>query len=270
MTDEEKPKKPMPDLKLKEGETPQQRGSQKIMDVLTWLYRFGVSTADIINLVSGQLKPGFAKRLADKGLIVATLTESGQPKYFYTLSQEGHDIAASYAPIPIRYRYFEPYKIKQSKFSHDFCAQRLSLEASKRNGFEVHSQAQIAVRHKAGAKIPDAVWVDKDKQRIAVEVEFTQKSKRDLDQTITAIIRSLEADEYSCYFYFVRADVIATNYTRAMSPGATIDHWEKNPRGAWTFFKENREAVPASLIDRIFFMAADKPFEDPRPLGYGL
>jgi len=149
--------------------------------------------------------------------------------------------------------------------------QKISLDAREKAGFAYQSQAQIALRHAAGAKIPDAVWHDKiGDYKIAVEVEFSQKFGRKLDQTIAAIVDSLQNREYRCYFFFVRHSAISTNYGKAIEPGATYDIWEKNERGAWIFFQENRRVVPTWLIERVFFMDANEPFKDPRQLEFDL
>jgi hypothetical protein len=260
----------MPDLKLEAGESSRARGRKKERDVCSWLYVNGVSTAEIINSVSGQKAPGFAKKMVNKGLLAASKTVSGSPTFFYTLTKSGLDLAMSIAAQPVHYKCMEPHKLSQTIFSHNFCVQKISLEARERYGFSFQSQAQIAVKHSSGVKVPDAVWLDKNGDRIAVEVEFSQKFGRVLDQTIVSIVNSLEKSEYRCYFFFVRSPVIAENYARAMAPGTVYDVWEKNQRGGWMYLEANRKAVPHWLIDRVFFLDANLPFEDPRPLAFDL
>jgi len=142
--------------------------------------------------------------------------------------------------------------------------QRISLQARKTHGFKYQSQPQLALRHLAGAKIPDAVWVDRDQKKIAIEVEWSQKFGRKLDITIDAIIDSLEERRYECYFFFVRSPAITINYSAAMTPGKPLTRWKKTEHGRWIADQENIGLIPPWLLGKIFFLPVTKLFVDPR------
>jgi hypothetical protein len=265
------PARVTPDAKkLLNGQSPHQRGQEKQRIVCRWVYYHGATTADIVNLVSGQKAPGYAKKLVDKGLLVASQTISGSPKFFYTLSKAGLNLASEFSPIPVEYKCLSPSKLSQTLFDHNFAVQKISLSAKESHGFKYLSQAQLALRHEAGAKIPDAVWQDKNGRSIAVEVEFSQKHGRPLDMMIRAMKDSLEKREYSCYFIFARSETVIKNYSKAISKGEVTDFWVKNKNGNWVIEEEKREKVPDWLSEKVFFFNIEKSFVDPRKIDFDL
>jgi hypothetical protein len=265
------PARVTPDAKkLLNGQSPHQRGQEKQRIVCRWVYYHGATTADIVNLVSGQKAPGYAKKLVDKGLLVASQTISGSPKFFYTLSKAGLNLASEFSPIPVEYKCLSPSKLSQTLFDHNFAVQKISLSAKESHGFKYLSQAQLALRHEAGAKIPDAVWQDKNGRSIAVEVEFSQKHGRPLDMMIRAMKDSLEKREYSCYFIFARSETVIKNYLKAISKGEVTDFWVKNKNGNWVIEEEKREKVPDWLSEKVFFFNIEKSFVDPRKIDFDL
>jgi len=265
-TEELKPQlRHTPDAKkLLNGLSPHDRGRQKQQLVCRWLYAHGVSTADIINQVAGQKAPGYAKKLVDKGLLIASRTISGSPQYFYTLSKVGLNLATEFSLELLEYKCLSPSKLSQTLFDHNFAVQRISL-AARAHGFKYRSQAQVALKHAPGAKIPDGVWLDSNNTKIAIEVEFSQKFSRTLDTMIWAIAESLNKNEYSCYFIFARSQAIIKNYSKSIQPGEIIDFWEKNKNGVWVTNEENRRKVPDWLHEKVFFLDIEQPFVDPRP-----
>ncbi|MBU0593901.1 MAG: hypothetical protein KKH74_09215 [Gammaproteobacteria bacterium] len=62
--------------KYLDGQSPNKRSQQKRLRVLDWIYRWGWSSADIINIVSGQATKGYAAKLVQAGLLRETLTSS--------------------------------------------------------------------------------------------------------------------------------------------------------------------------------------------------
>ena len=255
--------------KILNGQSPHDRARQKQQIVCKWVYYHGVSTAEIINQVAGQKAPGYAKKLVEKGLLVASRTISGSPKYFYTLSKAGLNLASEFSIAPIEYKCLSPSKLSQTIFDHNFAVQKISL-AAREYGFKYQTQAQVALKHTLGAKIPDGVLVDKDNNKIAIEVEFSQKFGRTLDMMISAIANSLDKNEYTCYFIFARSQAIIKNYSKAILPGEVIDHWEKNKNGIWVTNEENRRKVPDWLHEKVFFLDIEQPFKDHRPSQHDL
>jgi hypothetical protein len=269
--DSQRPARVTPDAKkLLNGKSPHERGQEKVQIVCRWVYHHGTSTAEIINAVSGQKAPGYAKKLVDKGLLVASQTISGSPKLFYTLSKAGLNLASEFSLTPIDYKCLSPSKLSQTLFDHNFAVQKIYLAARKKHPFKYQSQAQLALKHNVGVKIPDAVWIDKDEKRIAIEVEFSQKHGRQLDMMIHAMKDSLENDEYSCYFIFARSQAVIKNYSNAISRGQVVDYWAKNRNGNWVVDEDRREKVPDWLASRVFFFDIEQPFKDPRDLAFGL
>ncbi|TDK66433.1 hypothetical protein [Sapientia aquatica] len=245
------------------AESPVERHRKKLLRVCKWALCHGVVSAEIIKNVAHQQNNSLPKQMIKKGLLIENKTVSGWPRFFYTLSQAGLDLATSYSPNFIDYnKYLSPQKISQTKFEHDFSVQKLSLLAIQKFGVKYLSQAQMATRHVKGTKIPDALWIHKNIFKIAVEIEYSQKFGRILDETLSAIIQSLVAGEFHYYYFFVRSNVIKTNYIDAMKGGRHIHSYIKNDQNRWVKDTNKLEVIPDWLLDKVFFMQEENLLGD--------
>lgn len=245
------------------GVSPIEQSKIKKRRVCRWCLNHGAMSADLIKSVAGQKSNGLAKQYVNCGLLIETRTKSGTPRFFYTLTQPGEDLANCYASYQMDYnKYRSPLKISQANFDHDFQVQKLSLLAISQFGMKYVSQAQLSIRHTTGVKVPDALWIDANKIKIAIEVEYSQKFGRILDNTISAMIQSLIDHEYDCYYFFVRSTVIQTNYLAAMQGGRELNRYVKNDKNRWVKDLEGARIIPDWFVDRVFFMLADQPLID--------
>lgn len=243
-----------------DGESPRERGAKKQRRVLEWLFRWGYSSADLINRVSGQMKGGYAKGLVKKGLLIETETESGFPKNIYTLSESGLEEASVFSKELYPYKEIDPYKVNQFQIKHYLLAQKVTLDSID-NGIANDYETERMYSQegdKSGIKRPDVVWILKNGDKYAVEVELSAKWDRRLDEFVLGIYKALRSTndapaKYSRFAIATRSQNIIDRYKEALSPGANLKIWHKNSRQHWEV--KEVEKVPDWLIKSIdFFM----------------
>ncbi len=242
------------------GESPHARGEKKRRRVLCWVYRWGYSSAEIIRQVAGQQAKGYASGLVKKGWLVETKTESGLPRYTYTLSETGQQEAERLADDLHRYPEADPYRINQQQIRHYLLAQQATvnaLAAGTISGYRTERMFDEA-GDKSGEKRPDVLWLLPTGQQIGVEIELSAKWDRRLNEFVLGIARALQAasiDQPAQYQRFVvvtDSPSIARRYKAAMQPGVELPIWKKNARAHWEVAKVAQ--VPSWLIDRVDFV----------------
>ena len=241
------------------GESSIQRHKNKTYKVCKWILFHGIVSAEVIKMVAQQKNNSLPKQMVIEGLLFETKTTSGTPKFFYTLTRTGMDFATSFSRDYVDYnKYLSPLKLSQANFQHDLQIQKLSLMAIRKFGIKYLSQSQMMIRQTRGVKVPDGLWLDNSNKKIAIEVEYSQKFGRVLDMTISSILESLREGRYDYYFYFVRSQIIQTNYSEAMKGGKVISKHVKNDKNIWIKDMKNIEIVPDWLSEKVFFLMEDK------------
>lgn len=220
------------------GQSPYERSIQKRQDVLTWVYRWGYASAEIIRQVAGQTAGGYAKKLERHGLLIATKTESGIPRAIFTLTKSGYQEAERFADKLAPYPELDPSRVNQQLIRHNLLAQHITVRELKNGNIHDYLTERFVGLDgdKPGQKRPDVVWIAWDGRRTAVEVELTAKWERRLDEFVLAVGKGLDPKKGPLYAEFVivtDAPAIERRYRAAMAPGSTLTVWEKNERGHW-------------------------------------
>lgn len=245
------------------GESPRARGERKRRRVLNWLYRWGYSSAEIIRQVAGQQAKGYASGLAKKGWLVETKTESGTPRFLYTLSRAGLQEAERLSNDLLRYPEIDPYKINQQQIRHYLIAQQATVNALAGAIADYRTERQIDQSgDQPGQKRPDVVWqLPEGRGKMGVEIELSAKWDRRLNEFIFGIARALQHKtdkpaEYQRFAVVSDSPAIIRRYQAAMEPGADLPIWKKNQRAHWEV--EKVIPVPGWLIERVnFHLLAD-------------
>lgn len=239
------------------GESPRARGERKRRRVLNWVYRWGYSASEIVRQVAGQQAKGYASGLAKKGWFVETKTESGTPRFLYTLSRTGLQEAQRLSNDLLRYPEIDPYKINQQQIRHYLIAQQATgnaLAAGTITDYKTERMFDEA-GDKPGEKRPDVVWLLPNGEKIGVEIELSAKWDRRLNEFVFGIARALQRTtdkaEYQRFAIVTDSPAIARRYEAAMQPGSDLPIWIKNKRGHWQI--EKVIPVPAWLIERVDF-----------------
>lgn len=242
------------------GESPHARGEKKRRRVLSWVYCWGYSSAEILRQVAGQQAKGYASGLVKKGWLVETKTESGMPRFFYTLSQAGQQEAERLAENLHRYPEADPYKVNQQQVRHYLLAQQATINALAAGTICNYKTERMfdGSGDKAGEKRPDILWLLAGGQQIGVEIELSAKWDRRLNEFVLGIARALQAAnidkpaQYQRFAIVTDSLAIARRYEAAMQPGVDLPVWKKNARAHWEVAKVAQ--VPSWLIDRVDFV----------------
>lgn len=234
-----------------DGQSPRARGREKQSNVLEWVYRWGHSTAEILRLVSGQQANGYAKRLTEKGLLRATKTASGTPKFYYTLTESGLQEAERHTLQLNSYLELDPYRVNQQQIRHYRLTQQATITALQ-NGLitDFQTERMTGQADATGKKRPDVTWLLEGGKRWGVEIELSGKWERRQDQFVHEIYTALSQGEYERFCIVTDSPALEVRYRQAFE-SPSIPVWSKNDRGHWE--RINELELPAWLPKRLTF-----------------
>lgn len=230
------------------GSSPRARGQEKLRIALDWIYRWGWSSPQVLDMATSGSRSGLAARLERLKLIKQTKTEAGGsvkaiPVFMLTLTSVGLDEVERLREDLIQYD-LDPYKIDQTKLRHDEIAQRATADALKKGSItDFRTPKELAAKSEKNVKQPDILWIDKSGQRMGIEVELSAKWDRKLDQFVFGCLQSLSEKAQPVQ----KVDVVAVisdskaiikRYKEAFLPGSKIGIWTKNEKGFWSQTKE--------------------------------
>jgi len=177
------------------GTTPRARGLQKTLAALRWVYAWGWSAPEILSRVAGDSARRLSARLEKAGLLAAHPTPSGglygMPQKVMVLTRQGVELIEADLDDSdlLGYPSDGERLVAWHQLRHDLLVQRFTVDrlvSEKISGYL--SPRQFAARSASGVKQPDAVWLQEDGSRLAIEVELTAKRGREFDTTIKAIV----------------------------------------------------------------------------------
>ncbi|BBE51876.1 hypothetical protein OYT1_ch2361 [Ferriphaselus amnicola] len=240
------------------GKSPNELSMASRNLVLNWIYRWGYSTATVIQQLLNRTSAGYASRLSKQGWLIATPTKSGHPKAYFTLSASGLAEAERQASELLRYPEIDPYRVNQSNIRHNLIAQVATLNAINAGlakGYQTERML-ISTDTQPLQKLPDVVLHLSSGLRLAIEVELSAKWERDLDQFVLGIIQSLKIEDgippaFDRFAIVSDSQAILSRYSAAMQPEATLKEWQKNSRNHWESIKS--ETIPDWLIRKVDF-----------------
>lgn len=241
------------------GESPRERGAKKQKRVLDWIYRWGYSSAEIIKRVAGQQMNGYAKGLAKKGLLVESKTESGTPRFIYTLSKTGLEEATRFSEFLLRYPEEDWARINQQQIRHNLLAQAATIHSLDIGSIYDYLTERMYDQDgdKSGIKRPDVVWKHSNDLTSAIEIELSPKWDRRLDEFVYGVYQSLRSPaKYNRYMIVTDSPALITRYKEALSPGKEVKIWKKNSRGHWDV--EKKIENPDWLLKSIDFFLLEK------------
>lgn len=245
--------------------SPRQRGHQKTIWALDWIYRWGWSSPSTIETVGGAIRSGLAARLVRKGLLARTKTEAagairGVPAYILTLTELGLAEIERNRETLLRYE-IDPYRINQSQIRHYQLAQSATANALDSGTIaDYQTERELAEASQSGVKQPDVIWLMPDGSKIGVEVELTAKWDRRLDEFIRACLLAVtdtQAGPAKLDKIAVVSDsqAILKRYRAACAPGAELGIWERDQSRHW--IKTRTGKVPASLEGKMLWQFID-------------
>jgi hypothetical protein len=259
---------------LETGTSPRQRGRDKALNALDWVYRWGWAAPATIDQLNGEKARGLAKRLVDKGLLVATKTQAGfsfehMPAIMLTLSKFGineierHRSALREILEPqkankqsmtmlLEYK-IDPYRINQNNLRHDNIVQLVTLNKWKAGELdEFFTERELKFFSEKGIKQPDAIWKLASGELVYVEVELSSKWDKAFALFIDKTIKTLGTDKPKANLCFILFDAEATKerYQAAFMAGAKYDGWYKDFHDVWKKTSERR-TVPDWITGKV-------------------
>lgn len=180
---------------------PRDIGRAKVIAICLWVYRWGYTSAPIIEALGLSKRTGLAARMVKLGLLIRTRTPSGgffvgEPAFMYTLSADGLRVATNHEQEfePREYQ-LDPHKRSKINFLHDLSCQWFVYELNQTSVVDIQPEAMI--RNKSdGSKQPDCIiyYPVKNIPRYirAIEIEFTKKHGRARDEFIRKIYEGIK------------------------------------------------------------------------------
>jgi hypothetical protein len=249
------------------GRSPRERGDEKEAQALRWVYEWGWSAPSILDALASPKRRGLARRLVAKGLLRAEPTPGGRgvrgcPAEVVMLTPGGVAQVEALMPEPalLAYPEFADRLVRWAQLRHDALVQQWTVRRLLDGTLEGYvTPRQMAGRPTAtGDKIPDAIWRWRGLGPVAVELELTAKSERELAQSALALLRLIrpatEKDASgSCRAAVIlsHSEAILARWRRVLSPGAAVKKYIRDPSRHWT--PDGTFQVPAWAGDRVIF-----------------
>lgn len=245
------------------GRSPRKAGQDKVRQALDWVYRWGYSSATILDGLSGAKRRGLAARLVTQGLLKATNVEggglNGLPHRILTLTALGLSDVERWRETLLPYE-LDASRYRQNKVRHYMLAQKATAQrlaegtlADFATEKELWEQS-LAVE---GYKQPAVLWRMKSGEKVGVEVELLAKFGPKLDMFVLACLNNLSTSENGAPARFDQVVVISDSpvilkrYKAAFEPGAAYSTWKKDERSRWA--KAGAQKVPDWIKVKLYF-----------------
>ena len=248
--------------KLVDGNT-RARGEEKIQLALSWVYRWGWTTPAILDTLV-KSRSSLGARMTKAGLLQRTRTKSGGavrgvPQWILTLTELGLAEAEKHFSTPDELLDYDtdPLRVNQANLRHNVLAQG-STAKNLASGFIVDykTEAQMADKSLPNQKQPDALWIKKNGDKIAVEVELSAKWSRQLDQFILGCWNGLTENRFTQVWMISDSNAILVRYAEAVEAGASLNIWARDIKSRhWSV--ERIDKIPAGLKERFKWQKID-------------
>ena len=229
-------------IEVLDGRTPRERGEEKTLAVLDWIYRWTWASPTTAEILGGAQRSGLAARLVKKGYLRSTRTaagggERGVPLTILTLTERGLMHIERKRESLLAYE-MDPYRVRQNKLRHDQIAQMATAKQLQNGNISGYlSEKEMALCSKRGVKQPDVCWLIGD-TKTAIEVELTAKWDRDFDEFVAGCIASLTEKDGVARFNFITivsdSRAIVSRYRAGFQADSSYGEWVKNDGGKWT------------------------------------
>jgi len=241
-----------------QGKTTRERGTEKTIKAISWVYRWGYSFPTILDQIGNVKARGLTAKLVKKGILKETKTGlsagfKGVPNKILTLTNLGMQIAETHTEIQYSYE-TDPHRVRQDQLHHYFIAQKLTIDAVNNHKIQYFkTEKEYAAFSENGVKQPDVIWVNSDNEQIGIEVELTGKWERKLDQFVDSSLKALKViggeSRLDYIVIFAESDALIKRYKAAFQADCKYSKWVKNQRGYWQ--KDIELTVPSWITGRI-------------------
>lgn len=231
---------------------PSEAGEIRKNKALLWVYRWGWTTAGVLEMLVGSQRSGLGARLTKAGFLRSTKTESGSPPTFLTLTTQGRQEVEKFLKTSsdlIDYQ-LDPYRIDQTKMKHGISAQTSTARNLQSGGIvEYVTESMAAAKSKKNIKQHDVVWISKNGEKIGVEIELSAKWARKLDEFVLSCILSIQNKRVHRINIATDSEAIQERYEKEFEVGNKFGKWEKSASGFFTRTGEYR--VPEYMEGKV-------------------
>jgi hypothetical protein len=209
-------------------------GTKKDLAALTWVYRWGWSSAGVVDASCSQRR-GIAARLVRRGLLKSEVCDGaigrkGMPEAVLTLTNDG------VTEVEADLENLNPYsaKIPWHQLRHDMTVQTNTLAFLQRGLIKDYITPRESHTNKEfGVKIPDVIFIMNDNSKSGIELELTAKHERDLHTAVESIIKQLRADKISRFIILSHSQAILKRYKDLIQAGNKVKQYQKDQSGRW-------------------------------------
>lgn len=219
--------------------TPKDIQRQNLLKILTWLYRWGYSTAEILSDLLGRANRSHARRLAKDGWIRPVSTK-GYPTYF-VLTERGLAEAIHHSTELYEYKEIDPYRVHLPKLHHDLVSQSETLAELNKGWFNDYLTQRMYnfTGDHVLKKIPDVILIRQFhneerqivKHLIGIEIELTPKWNHKLDLFVTDILDDIQFQRLNGYIIISDSKEILERYSKAFRPSNKVKIWKCSGKG---------------------------------------
>lgn len=243
--------------------SPADQGIQKKKKALQWVYRWGWSSSEILEIVGGSSRSGLAARLIKNGFLLATKTIggrfSGGPAALLTLTSNGLNEVEKYLEKESDLLSYDvnPYKIDQTKIRHGELAQRSTAKMLfKKSITDYITEKMDTVKSEKSRKQHDVIWVMENGEKKGIEIELSAKWSHKLDDFILACIDSITEKKVKEIVIVTDSKAIQERYSKAFTINSQFGIWEKNDKGFRVLTKYRK--IPSSIDGKISCIYIEK------------
>lgn len=209
-----------PQAHLPTGQSPRERGRQKLSQILRHLYEWHTTVEPLAREVLGTTETGYLRELEKKGFVKSFPAPTLTCGRAFMLSADGVNAAAASLGKELPYS-VHPASVSHSLLKHNLAVQRFANEAN-RLGHQI-TPGRFLSATKNG-KIPDAMLKAKDTEALyAVELELTGKWSDELEQSLNAHLNAILRGDWSGVIYVSNSEVLLDRYAARLE--APIADW---------------------------------------------
>lgn len=234
------------------GEDPKVRAKSNEQLMIQWLYHWGISTESVLSRLTGtKYHSNTVDRLFKRGYISKVETHLLEPRSVFRLTPIGLEFATQLVSEsnPYPEAFANSSSIVSKHIRHDIFSQAVTCAAINRGIIIGHrTPRQIDFKDIRGKKIQDVIWIEPTGEFTSIEIEFTQKWEKRLDNFIARIFQSLQSGECQNYLIIFNSILSLKSYEKSIKTGkATI--WISENGSKLRYYEDIR--VEQDIIDRI-------------------
>lgn len=187
---------------------------QKRQMILDWLKTENFSSCEILSTVIGLKGQGAHNTLKamvrDDLLRAESLATGSKMQIIYGLSPNGSVVAADFKVDDIG-NYFEPGRVSPWTLQHSLSLQklRLQLEAAGWTDWKTERECRREGQASGWLKMPDALSLNAQGERIALEVERSYKTLKRYPDVIAAYLQMAKQNKFEKVQYWCTGQVQA-------------------------------------------------------------